>query len=111
MASCQSDAQGGINTFVKEQAEQAGEAVLTLVQFDTQYEFVHKAVPIKDVPKYELHPRGATALLDAVGKAVNEAGERLTKTDEKDRPGLVVFVIVTDGTMAVRCSSSVLLVL
>jgi hypothetical protein len=38
-----------------------------------------------------------TALLDAVGKAINETGERLSKIAEDQRPGLVVFVIVTDG--------------
>ena len=42
-------------------------------------------------------PRGSTALLDAVGRAINETGDRLAKTPEQDRPGLVVFVIVTDG--------------
>lgn len=49
------------------------------------------------VPKYELVPRGMTALLDAVGRAINETGERLAKMDEADRPGLVVFVVMTDG--------------
>ncbi len=38
-----------------------------------------------------------TALLDAVGRAINETGERLANMPERDRPGLVVFVIVTDG--------------
>jgi hypothetical protein len=38
-----------------------------------------------------------TALLDAVGRAIAETGERLAAMPEPDRPGLVVFVIVTDG--------------
>ena len=38
-----------------------------------------------------------TALLDAVGRAINETGERLAKMNEQDRPGLVIFVIMTDG--------------
>ena len=42
-------------------------------------------------------PRGSTALLDAVGQAINETGARLAAVDESQRPGLVVFVIVTDG--------------
>lgn len=42
-------------------------------------------------------PRGGTALLDAVGRAINETGERLGKMAEEDRPGLVVFVVLTDG--------------
>ena len=97
MEACRSDAEGGVNRFIKEQQEQPGDALLTLVQFDTEYDFVHTGVAIKDVPEYRLVPRGMTALLDAVGRAVNETGERLDKVAEADRPGCVVFVIVTDG--------------
>lgn len=97
MTSIREDAQGGVNTFIAEQAAAPGEAVLTLVQFDTEYEFVHRAVPVKAVPPYELVPRGMTALLDAVGRSIAEAGERLARMEEAQRPGLVAFVIVTDG--------------
>lgn len=97
MQSIQSDAEGGINAFITRQAAEPGQAVLTLVQFDTEYEFVHHAKPIAQVEPYRLEPRGSTALLDAVGRAILEAGERIAKMDEKARPGLVVFVIVTDG--------------
>ena len=97
MSTVQDDAEGGINAFITEQAKEPGEALLTLVQFDTDYEFVHKGVPIGNVPRYKLVPRGMTALLDAVGRAVNETGERLAAMDEADRPGLVIFVVMTDG--------------
>jgi len=91
------DAQGGVNAFIQKQAEEPGEALLTLVQFDTEYEIVHSGTPIHKVPEYTLEPRGATALLDAVGRAINETGNRLAAVEEADRPGLVVFVITTDG--------------
>jgi uncharacterized protein YegL len=97
MARIREDAEGGVNTFIREQAKQPGEALLSLVQFDTEYEFVLRGMPIKQVPPYKLTPRGNTALLDAVGRAINETGERLAKMAEADRPGLVVFVITTDG--------------
>lgn len=97
MQACRTDAEGGLNRFVEDQKKQPGSAVFTLVQFDTEYEFVHRGVPIGSVPPYELVPRGNTALLDAVGRAIVETGERLAAMPEKDRPGLVVFVIVTDG--------------
>jgi hypothetical protein len=97
MEQVREDAEGGVNSFIAQQAKEPGEALLTLVQFDTEYEFLHKGIPISQVPKYELIPRGMTALLDAVGRAINETGERLAKTDEADRPGLVVFVAMTDG--------------
>ncbi len=38
-----------------------------------------------------------TALLDAVGRAINQTGERLARMPEPERPGLVVFVVMTDG--------------
>jgi len=97
MASCREEAQNGVNHFIEDQKKQSGEAVFSLVQFDTGYDFVHRGVLMKDVPAFELVPRGMTALLDAVGRAVNETGERLCQMDDEDRPGLVVFVIVTDG--------------
>lgn len=97
MRSVQEDAEGGVNSFIEKQAQEPGEALLTLVQFDTEYEFVHKGLPIEQAPKYELEPRGMTALIDAVGRAINETGQRLAKMNEQDRPGLVIFVIMTDG--------------
>jgi hypothetical protein len=97
MQQIRGDAEGGVNAFIEEQAKEPGKALLTLVQFDTEYEFVRKGMPLLDVPKYDLVPRGATALLDAVGRAINETGERLAGMDEADRPGLVIFVVMTDG--------------
>ncbi len=91
------DAEGGINSFIAEQAKQPGDGLLTLVQFDTEYEFVHRGQPIKQVPHYQLVPRGMTALLDAVGRAINETGERLAAMPEVERPGLVIVVVMTDG--------------
>ena len=50
MESIRSDAQGGINAFIRDQAtEEHGEALITLVQFDTQYEFVHRGVRARDL--------------------------------------------------------------
>ncbi len=97
MQDIRDDAEGGVNAFVERQAKEPGQALLTLVQFDTEYEFLHQGSLISQVPKYNLVPRGATALLDAVGRAINETGQRLSVMSEQDRPGLVVFVIVTDG--------------
>ena len=97
MDAIREDAEGGVNAFIQEQAKEPGEALLTLVQFDTEYEFLTKGSSISQVSKYKLHPRGMTALLDAVGRAINETGERLAKMSERDRPSLVIFVVMTDG--------------
>lgn len=97
MSSCKADAEGGLNTFIDEQKKLPGSAIFSLVQFDTDYEFVYKGTPIQNVLACALVPRGQTALLDAVGRAIVETGERLSKTPEGERPGLVCFVIITDG--------------
>ena len=97
MDAVRGDAEGGVNSFIAQQAKESGEALLTLMQFDTEYELVHNGVPVSQVPAYKLVPRGMTALLDAIGRAINETGERLSNMNEQDRPGLVVFVVMTDG--------------
>lgn len=97
MHEIQSDAEGGINAFIADQAKEPGEVLLTLVQFDTEYEFVHRGVPASEVPRYRLVPRGSTALLDAVGRAIHDTGDRLSKMPEPERPSLVIFVVMTDG--------------
>lgn len=91
------DAEGGVNAFIQAQVKEPGEALLSLIQFDTEYEIIHRGVPIDEVPEYRLEPRGLTALLDAVGKAINETKIRHGKLGKGKQPGLVVFVITTDG--------------
>lgn len=91
------DAEGGINALIKEQQGLDGKANFTLVQFDDQYDFVCEGVDINKVEDYHLVPRGCTALLDAVGQGISETGIRLEAMEESKRPGLVTFVIVTDG--------------
>ncbi len=97
MQEIRSDAEGGVIAFIENQAKEPGEALLTLVQFDTEYEFLCKGVPIAQSPEFKLLPRGGTALLDAIGRAMIETGQRLEAMAEQDRPGLVIFVVMTDG--------------
>lgn len=97
MMSCQQEAENGLNRLIEEQQKEAGDCNFTLVQFDDQYDVVYDGVPIKDVKHVALEPRGMTALNDAVGKTINAIGARLSAMNEKDRPGLVMVVIVTDG--------------
>lgn len=81
----------GFNKFLDEQKNSEGEAFVTLVQFDDRYEMNYQSVPVKNVDNLVLNetfiPRGSTALLDAIGKTIEEL-----KTDRD-----VVFVIITDG--------------
>ena len=97
MQEIRSDAEGGVIAFIENQAKEPGEALLTIVQFDTEYEFLCKGVPISQAPEFKLEPRGGTALLDAIGRAMIETGQRLEAMAEQNRPGLVIFVVMTDG--------------
>lgn len=91
------DAEGGINAFIAEQAKAEGKRTVRLVTFDTEYTQVHPSIPAADVPPFELHPRGGTALLDAMGRGIVEFGEELAAMPEDERPGNVVFAVMTDG--------------
>lgn len=102
MQSIRDDTIGGFNTFLAEQQAQPGQATLTLVQFDSQdpYEIIHRVVPIADVPPLTAAtfvPRASTPLLDAVGRGIGDLDASLAAMPEAERPGRVVFVIVTDG--------------
>lgn len=100
MASIQDDVIGGFNRFLEDQKKVPGKASMTYVQFDDKYEIVHNGKPIQDVPALTSEtykPRGQTALLDAIGKTMNDVGTRLSKMPEEKRPGKVIAVVLTDG--------------
>lgn len=91
----------GFNEFVsKQKAEKTGEASMTLIQFDDQYETHYLRLDIKDVRPLTTEtyaPRGTTSLLDAIGRSITETGKALAAMPEAERPGKVLFVIITDG--------------
>ena len=99
METIKTDMEGGIKTFLNEQRAARGLATFALRQFDDRYEVVIQPTPLDLVrnDRIKLVPRGMTALLDAMGKSITEAGEYLASMDEDDRPEHVFFVIVTDG--------------
>lgn len=95
MAEMREEAEGGLNAFFKKQGKEVPNTRVTLVQFDTEYEFVHRDAEITKIPKYSLIPRGGTALLDAAGKAAAEAIERFKSKGKKISKK--IFVVLTDG--------------
>lgn len=87
------EAQGALDTFVTEQAEQKGKAAWTVVRFDDHYD---QDVFMGELPeKITLDPRGMTALHDAVGRTVNEMAGALAAM--KKQPKNVLVAILTDG--------------
>ena len=95
-----SDTIGGFNSMIENQKKEDGEAYVTTVLFDGQYEILHDHIDINDVQSItdkEYYARGTTALLDALGRTINSVGNRLNNTPEDERPEKVIFVITTDG--------------
>lgn len=100
MGIIKTDTIGGVNEFIRTQKAVPGEADFTLAQFDDVYEVVTDGVALRDAKELTLEtyiPRNSTALLDAIGKTINWVGGRLAALPEAQRPGKVVFVIITDG--------------
>ena len=97
MQSIKTDIEGGFAAFVEEQREGAGECRATLAQFDDVYEVVYADRPVADVPPLDLQPRNMTALHDAMGRLITDAGAELAALPEAERPGTVIVAIMTDG--------------
>ena len=94
----------GINEFIVKQQSTPGEATLKLIQFDDYPRDLSYNCTLdgnlKEINPLELSqfvPRGGTPLYDAVGKAIDELGVELNSLSENERPGKVVFCIITDG--------------
>jgi hypothetical protein len=100
MGSVREDTIGGFNTFLQDQKELPGKAVLTLTMFDTEYSFHERGSLLENVKPLNNEtyaPGGMTALLDAVGKTINDVVSRHATLDEDEKPGKVIFVVITDG--------------
>lgn len=90
----------GFNRLLREQQKVPGSARFTLVLFDDAYEVPIASVPIAEVVELDTStfvPRGSTALLDAIGRTMDDLGTKLATLPEADRPGQVIIAILTDG--------------
>lgn len=101
MQSILSDAVGGFNSFLDEQQKlKVDECRMTVAMFDDQYELLYNNALIDDVLPFTENsygPRGMTALYDAIGKTINSVGIELDAMSENEKPGKILFVILTDG--------------
>ena len=100
MESCREATIGGFNSFLQEQQKTEGLARLTLILFNDEYLVPIDALPVAEILPLSSDsyvPRGSTALLDAIGRAIDELGARLAALSEKDRPLQVIVAILTDG--------------
>ena len=100
MGSVAESAVAGFNEFLRDQQSAPGQARFTLALFDDEYLLPANAVPIAEVVSLDAGtyvPRGSTALLDAIGRTIDDLGRRLAGTPAADRPAKVIVAILTDG--------------
>lgn len=100
MAGLEGDTIGGYNSLLEKQRKEVGEATVTTVLFDDQYEMIHDHAAIgkvKDITNKEYFARGMTGLLDAVGKTINHVVNRHKNALDSEVPGKTMVVIITDG--------------
>ena len=99
MGMIREDTIGGYNTFVQDQKELPGECVFTLATFNTQYDKDLEGALMESVNELDnatYRPGGGTALLDAVGKTINDVVTRHEMQGD-EKPGKVILVVLTDG--------------
>jgi Mg-chelatase subunit ChlD len=100
MESCREAAIEGFDSFLQEQQRTEGLARLTLILFNDDYLVPIDALPVAEILPLDNDgyvPRGSTALLDAIGRTIDELGARLAALSEKDQPTQVIVAILTDG--------------
>ena len=100
MSGLEEDTIGGYNSVLKNQQIEDGEAIVTTVLFDHEYEIIHDRTNIKEIKamtEKEYFVRGSTALLDAVGATINKIVGATKNTKPEYQADKVMFVIITDG--------------
>ena len=98
MRSIAVDMEGGLRQLVADQSAPPGECIVTYVTFDDHYEVEFVARPAVEVAADALRvrPRGSTALLDAMGRTIDDALARHAAMGEA-KPGKVLLAVITDG--------------
>ena len=100
MSGLERDTIGGFNAMIRKQRGEEGEALVSTLLFDNQVQLLHDRLDIKKVPlmtEKDYSVRGCTALLDAVGGAVQHIAMIHKYSRKEDIPEHTVFVITTDG--------------
>ncbi|MCF6464883.1 vWA domain-containing protein [Clostridium sp. Cult2] len=100
MSGLEDDTIGGYNAMLRKQQNEPGEAIVTTVLFDDEYELLHDRINIKaiqPISEKEYFIGGYTALLDAIGKTIHKIHNAQKHMKEDYKADKVMFVITTDG--------------
>lgn len=83
-----------VNSFIRDQLSQPGEVEFNIRIFNSGHVVIPNHVTLD---KTIYNPTGGTALLDAIGFSIDSIGKDLASRKEDDRPGKIIFAIMTDG--------------
>lgn len=100
MAGLEADTIGGYNSMLKKQQKAEGEAIVTTVLFDHDYELLHDRINVRGIApitEEDYEVGGTTALLDAIGRTIQKMVNVQKRTSAAERADKVLFVITTDG--------------
>lgn len=100
MSGLEKDTIGGFNSFIEQQKNAEGQAIVSTVLFNFSSQVIHNRIPINEIEpmnENQYSVGGSTALLDAVGGAINHIGNIHKYARSKDVPEKTIFVITTDG--------------
>lgn len=100
MGGKESDTIGGFNSVLENQKQEEGTAIITSVLFDNRIELLHDRLDLRAVlpiTRKDYFVEGSTALLDAIGFAIQKTLNAQQIIAEEYRANSVLFTIITDG--------------
>ena len=75
MSGLEADTIGGFNSMIEKQKKEAGEALISVVLFDSQSDVLYDRVNVQQITPMtdkDYTPCGCTALVDAIGGAIHQ---------------------------------------
>lgn len=100
MEGLEQDTINGFNSMIEKQRELCGACLISTVLFDSCCQVIHDRVCLSEIQhmtQRDYSVRGCTALIDAIGGAIEHIREVYQHTPAEDIPEKTVFVIITDG--------------
>ena len=100
MEGLEEDTIGGFNSMIEKQKKVEGKALVSTVLFSNYSEVLHDRVDLHDIQpltEKDYVVGGCTALLDAIGGAINHIGNIHKYARDEDVPERTIFIITTDG--------------
>ena len=109
MHGLEKDTVGGFNSILESQKKEEGDAVVTTIIFSNDHRTAHDRADIQSIApltEKDYQTSGCTALLDAVGYAIEHISTIHKYARKEDVPQKTIFTITTDGMENASCKYS-----